>query len=201
MQVFLVANQQIEQQFRLGDNFEFQQRIILHRLLLVPLAFNAQRHYSLYVRVASTSGLQVPLTLWEVHEFQGYDQTRQFELGIFYGSLLIMMAYNFFIWLSVRERSYLFYVIFVMSFGLLLASIDGFTFQYLWPTQVWWNNRAIVIILALTLFLSMAFSKNFLHTARYNPRLNKVLTVYMSLMAVVVAAGFYFPYRYMIVIT
>ena len=112
-----------------------------------------------------------------------------------------MMAYNFFIWLSVRERSYLFYVIFVMSFGLLLASIDGFTFQYLWPTQVWWNNRAIVIILALTLFLSMAFSKNFLHTARYNPRLNKVLTVYMSLMAVVVAAGFYFPYRYMIVIT
>ena len=201
VQVFLVANQQIEQQFRLGDNFEFQQRIIPHRLLLVPLAFNAQRHYSLYVRVASTSGLQVPLTLWEVHEFQGYDQTRQFELGIFYGSLLIMMAYNFFIWLSVRERSYLFYVIFVMSFGLLLASIDGFTFQYLWPTQVWWNNRAIVIILALTLFLSMAFSKNFLHTARYNPRLNKVLTVYMSLMAVVVAAGFYFPYRYMIVIT
>jgi len=88
-----------------------------------------------------------------------------------------------------------------MTFGLLLASIDGFTFQYLWPTQVWWNNRAIVIILALTLFLSMAFSKNFLRTAHYNPRLNKALTAYMSLMALVIAAGFYFPYRYMIVIT
>ncbi len=201
VQVFLVANQQVEQQFRLGDNFEFQQRLIPHRLLLVPLALQSQRQYTLYVRVVSTSGLQVPLVLWDGHGFQGYDQTRQFELGIFYGSLLIMAAYNFFIWLSVREKSYLYYVAFVISFGLLLASIDGFTFQYLWPQAVWWNNRAIVIILALTLFLSLAFSKNFLNTKRYNPKLDQMLSGYMALMVLVTIAGFYFPYSQMIVIT
>ncbi len=201
VQLFLVANQQVEQQFRVGDNAPFSQRVIQHRLFLIPLEFQPQRHYSLYVRVASTSGLQVPLTLWDFHAFQEYDHNRQLLLGLLYGALLIMAAYNFFIWLSVREKSYLFYVAFVIVYTLLLTTVDGFTFQYLWPQQIWWNNRAIVIELGTALFLSMLFSKNFLHTEVYNPRLNKALISYMMVMVAIVAAAFYFPYRYMIILT
>jgi hypothetical protein len=65
---------------------------------------------------------------------------------------------------------------------------------------VWWNSRAIVVILNITLALSLAFSKNFLRTNKYNPRLNKVLTLYMSLMLLMAVLSFYFPYRVMIVI-
>jgi hypothetical protein len=174
IQVYVVNNKKVIQHVQLGDNFEFGQRILPHRLFVVPLSFESQQDYQLYIRVTSTSGLQVPVVLWSSLAFAEHDQNRQLLLGCFYGSLIIMIAYNFFIWLSVREKSYLLYVFFVISFGLLLATIDGFTYQYLWPNAVWWNNRAIVVILNITLALSLAFSKNFLRTSKYNPRLNKV---------------------------
>jgi signal transduction histidine kinase/DNA-binding response OmpR family regulator len=201
IQVYVVNNKKVIQHVQLGDNFEFGQRILPHRLFVVPLSFESQQDYQLYIRVTSTSGLQVPVVLWSSLAFAEHDQNRQLLLGCFYGSLIIMIAYNFFIWLSVREKSYLLYVFFVISFGLLLATIDGFTYQYLWPNAVWWNNRAIVVILNITLALSLAFSKNFLRTSKYNPQLNKVLTLYMSLMLLMAVLSFYFPYRVMIVIT
>ena len=201
VQIYLVSQQQVVQHWQLGDNWVFEQRVIPHHLFIVPLDLAAQQQYQLYIRVQSTSGLQIPIVLWPEREFWQHDQVRQLLLGCFYGSLIIMMAYNFFIWLSVRERSYLFYVIFVISFGLLLATIDGFSFQYVWPNALWWNNHAIVIILNITLALSLAFSKNFLRTKQYNPKLNKILTAYMSLMFGMAALSFYFPYHIMIVIT
>ncbi|PTQ91105.1 hybrid sensor histidine kinase/response regulator [Agitococcus lubricus] len=202
IQLYLVQGQsELRQSYQLGDRFAFDQRPIRHRLFLVPLHVEPEKNYTLYIRVVSTSGLQVPLSLWESHRFQEYDHHRQLLLGVLYGAFLIMAAYNFFIWLSVREKSYLIYVAFVMVYTLLLTTVDGLTFQYLWPTLTIWNNKAIVIILALALFLSMLFSRYFLHTQRFNPRIDRLLIAYMLLMILIAGLACVMPYRQMIIIT
>ncbi|RZU47649.1 signal transduction histidine kinase [Fluviicoccus keumensis] len=189
------------QQYHSGDAEPFSHRVVKHRLFLFPLTLQPGQDYRLLVRVESTSGLQIPLTLWEPHAFLDHDTNRQAALGFFYGALLVMVFYNLFIWLSIREKSYLYYVIFVLCFCTLLATLDGFTYQYLWPDAVWWNGRSVVVTLCLALGLSMVFSKHFLHTERYNPFMNRLLSGYAVVMALMTLGGLVFPYRIMIVIT
>ena len=192
---------QAVRQYHSGDGGAFSQRPVQHRLFLFPLSLQPGQDYRLLVRVESTSGLQIPLTLWEPSAFLNHDTNRQAALGFFYGALLVMVFYNLFIWLSIREKSYLYYVIFVVFFCTLLATLDGFTYQYLWPESVWWNERAIVVSLSLALAMSMIFSKHFLHTERYNPLMNRLLSGYAVVMALMMLGGLVFPYRIMIVIT
>jgi len=201
IQIFLVQNQKVIQQWQLGDKWLFEQREIPHHLFIVPINLAAQQHYQFYFRIQSSSGLQVPISLWPERSFWQHDQTRQLLLGCFYGSLIIMIAYNFFIWLSVREKSYLFYVIFVIGFGVLLATIDGLSYQYLWPNAVWWNNHAITVLLNFSLAMSLVFGREFLNTRKFNPRLHKLATIYMNIMFVMAVLSFYVPYQTMIVIT
>lgn len=201
IQIFLVQNQKVIQQWQLGDKWLFEQREIPHHLFIVPINLAAQQHYQFYFRIQSSSGLQVPISLWPERSFWQHDQTRQLLLGCFYGSLIIMIAYNFFIWLSVREKSYLFYVIFVISFGVLLATIDGLSYQYLWPNAIWWNNHAIAVLLNFSLAMSLVFGRQFLNTRKFNPRLHKLATIYMNIMFVMAVLSFYVPYQTMIVIT
>lgn len=46
-------------------------------------------------------------------------------LGIIYGVLLVMLIYNLFIFLSVRDTSYLYYILYIASFGLYQVSVNG----------------------------------------------------------------------------
>src|SRR5690606_29446434 len=54
--------------------------------------------------------------------------------GIYIGIILIMAVYNLFLFSSVRDRSYIFYVLYVAFAGLTQMGIRGYSFQYLWPS-------------------------------------------------------------------
>src|SRR5690606_1087319 len=85
---------------------------------------------------------QAPLTLWSPQAFLEAQPERIYVLGIIYGVLLVMLVYNLFIYLSVRDTSYLYYILYIGSFGLYQISVNGAGIQYLWPDNPWWANAA-----------------------------------------------------------
>jgi len=74
-------------------------------------------------------------------------------LGGFYGILTIMVLYNLFLFFFLKERTYLYYVLYVLSGTLLFLSEDGLGFQYLWPRFPGLNHfigAAAPVLLLLT---------------------------------------------------
>ncbi|HAC30365.1 MAG TPA: diguanylate cyclase, partial [Marinobacter hydrocarbonoclasticus] len=69
------------------------------------------------------------------------EQARSLFEGIYYGIVLVMMLYNLFVFMAVGERSFLYYVGYIASMPLFLASLHGVAFQYLWPEATWWNDQ------------------------------------------------------------
>ena len=53
--------------------------------------------------------------------------------GLFYGALLIALGYHLFLLFSLREMSYLYFVLFILSAILFFATYEGLADQYLWP--------------------------------------------------------------------
>lgn len=200
VQVWLIAEGKEVAQFRLGDTIPFRDRAINHRLLIVPLELQAHTDYELYLRLETTSGIQLPMALWDPQRFYEQDTLKTLELGLFFGAMLIIAGYNFFLWYSVRETNYLVYVSFVISFGLLLATMEGFSFQYIWPDVTWGNSKALIALCCSTLYLAIKFNDDFLETCKYVPWLNTFTRNFLKILMVASIVCMLLPFRTAVII-
>ena len=91
--------------------------------------------------------------------------------------LLALAGYNLLLFVMLRERVFLFYVLFVAGMGTGIACVYGFAGQYLWPESVVLSNRALVASFALSGILGPLFTRDFLGTARTAPRLHLLLAL------------------------
>lgn len=96
-------------------------------------------------------------------------------LGGFYGVVLIMLLYNLFLFFFLKEKSYLYYVLYVLSGALLFLSEDGLGFQYLWPAWPGFNYLVGVAAPVLLLLTFSQYARTFLETAARQPQLDRLI--------------------------
>ncbi|MDI9246031.1 diguanylate cyclase [Marinobacter sp. CHS3-4] len=202
IELYMLQQGRLLEFHELGDSKPFDQRLIHHRNFLVPLTLTPGYPRTVYLRVDTTSSMQVPLVLWDRDAFFEAEQARSLFEGLYYGIVLVMILYNLFVYRAVGERSFLYYVGYIAAMPLFLASLHGVSYQYLWQDATWWNDRAIVVFLNLTLFFGVAFSLRFLTVHRSNhPILNRVMAALMLISGSFAAASVLVPYKYMILPT
>ncbi len=122
--------------------------------------------------------LEVPLQLKTKTHFLASTSHKELIYGLFFGALLIMAAFNFFIFISLRDGSYLFYVANILSSIVIVGSLSGHGFQYLWPNAPIFGNRLLIIALFTWNTSAIFFAKTFLSTGKLSPELKKVLKIY-----------------------
>ncbi len=160
-----------------GRLLPFTSREVPYHQFIFNLPLPSQAEQTIYLRFQTESAMVFPLTLWSLEAFAQYNQREQFILGLFYGIMLIMLGYNLLLFLIVRDRSYLFLVLFIAGFLLNQASRDGLAHQYLWPG--WPNRFGIELFGLLTIVSALKFTSTFLATKTSIPRLHKGITLLM----------------------
>jgi hypothetical protein len=88
-----------------------------------------------------------------------------------------MILYNLFIFFSVREKGYLFYILYISIFVLFQAGIQGYTFEYFWPENTWWANISIPFFGVLSLFFALQFARSVLNTKNTIPYFDRILLI------------------------
>ncbi len=143
---------------------------------------------TLYLKIDSVNALQFPLVLWQRDAFLDNDHNEQFVFGIFYGILLVMVLYNLFIYLGIREQSYLDYVLFIAALTLLQADINKYTYEYIWPDAPDWTIHSIPMLVSLTVVVAMRFITGFLGSESRHPTGHKILIAvrYLSIPGIVI---------------
>ena len=162
LDVYVLKDGQVDQVFQTGDRYEFSARPVQHRDFIFPLTIPQGEQRDIYVQVSGPYSLQMPIRL--------LDERRQLELdsivtllhGLFFGFVLVMSVYNFFLFLATREASYFFYVLFSIAIGMFQFVEQGFAYQLLWPSEVSWQNRATGVFIQLSLLGSFFFVTEFL---------------------------------------
>lgn len=139
-----------------------------------------QVEQTIYLRFESSDSMILPLTIWSLEKFAQKSQTEMLLAGLFYGILLIMISYNAFIFLFLREKSYLYYVLFVTSFLMHELSSRGFANQYLWSNSDW-SYFTILFSIALGSVSALKFTRIFLGTKARLPKLHKIMTILLMI--------------------
>ena len=147
-----------------------------------------------FIRIKSYDQIEIPLKVTTtIHTFSSVI-TNNFMLGIYCGIMLIMIFYNLFIYFSIKDRSYLYYVIYILSVMLTQTTFQGFTFKYLWPSFPKFEVQSILLLSILVGYASVEFLRVFLNTKKHTPKLDKVFLVayfFYFVATVLVIMGWY----------
>lgn len=178
-----------------GDMLPFRSRSIPYRHPNFWLSLPADTPVDLFVRVQSQSSMQVPLSLYTPAAFTEVSRDAQFGIGLYYGILLALLFYNLVLWLSLRDASYFWYVFHITAFGLVLFTLNGLGFEYLWPEATWFAQIAVPMFIALAQIGMQQFARTSLELRRRWPRGDRVSLVLIVLFAILAAATFVLPTR------
>ena len=148
--------------YEVGDDFEFNKRPIQHRTYLFPIDVRPGQTCELFLSVASTSAMQVPMTLWDPIALFEADQARVAAIMGLGGVLGIMAVYNLLILFSVRRRVYFYYVGFVLSILFVVLALNGASFQFFWPESPWLADHSVGFLIPCTGFFVVRFTTEYL---------------------------------------
>ena len=177
-----------------GDLLPFSARSISYRHPNFRIELPPGQPVDILLRTQSQSSMQVPLELYTPAAFTSLSRDAQFVMGLYYGILLALFVYNLVLWLTLRDPSYFWYLFHISAFGLVLFTLNGYSFEYLWPDNPWLANVAVPLSICFAIIGMQQFARTFLEMPKRFPRGNIVSLAIIGICAVLGAAALWLPY-------
>jgi signal transduction histidine kinase len=121
---------------------------------------------TVYIRAKSDKQLQLPVFLMSKQESASTALNRSFFIGGYLGIMLVMILYNLFIYFSIRDENYLYYVIFIFFVTLTQLSFTGYSGYYLFNNQIWIKEHSSLILTVITAIVGNIFMDHFIQARR-----------------------------------
>ncbi|HET6602875.1 MAG TPA: diguanylate cyclase [Xanthomonadaceae bacterium] len=192
--LYVIGGDQVLDERHSGDRTPFATRDLDLREFNFLVELPAGERRDLWLRFASESSMQVPLVLATPAAFLERRQSVQIKIGLFYGIIFALLAYNLVLYVSVRDRTFLWYVCYAASMLAMLLTLNGLAFQYLWPRSPDFANLAVLLSIAVTAVLIVQFARVFLELRTHFPAGDLLMRWLMVAAAALGAAGFFLPY-------
>lgn len=166
-----------------GDHYPFSARELFYRNLGFFMSFPALKEHTIYIKIHTTSASIIPLTLHKKKELLKDISFTESLYFIFYGVLLAMIFYNGFIFISLKNLSYLLYSLTTMSMLIYQVSFSGHGFQYLWPENLWLQRYTGLIAAILFAVFAFEFMIHFLDLKKKTRNLLRAWLVFQNLIS------------------
>lgn len=183
-----------------GDRLPFNSRPLALREYVFPVTLPENSEHTYYLRFASEGSMNIGLSVSSETGLIPHLTLDQFLLGVYYGGFLVLVVYNLFLFVAVRDRVYIFYMAYALSYGLYFGALNGVWFQFVWPDSPWLANESLVVLLGLTLIFGIQFARVVCSGRQLAPRLDKLarLLLYAAVPLTIVAP--FAGYRSMITV-
>lgn len=150
-----------------------------HVVFEVPLPY--QNEQTVYIRVESGSSMTLAFTLWSPETFAVNKINDMVGVGLFYGTLLIMLGYHLFVFYSIKKVNYLYFIFVLGSAVLFFASYEGVADQYIWPGWSQYKQQLLTLTMALFFMSTLKFSDSFLEQKVQSPLLHVLFHVLIGI--------------------
>jgi two-component sensor histidine kinase len=159
-----------------------------NRITLKPIFYielNPHETNTYYIKASSyITTLIIKLNILNQKEFFDKEIKYQTILALFFGAMLVLAIYNLFIFFFTKDRSYFYYVLYIIGIIAHQLVYTGMSSIYVLDKE-----STIYVITFASLLVSFPiyalalFTKSFLHTQQY-PNFNKVLNIFLVLIPI-----------------
>lgn len=184
-----------------GQEFAYNTRGNSYRDFIFGLDIKpgSSKHYVLHVK--SDEQILLPIKLQSVSQTINETISQDIFFGMYSGVILVMFLYNLFVYFSTRDRSYLFYVIYILSIGMAQAVLQGYAFRFLWPELPYLAKIDTYAFGAFSGITALVFARDFLKIRRFSIAMDNFLLVLIGIdvLAIVLSISGVFSLAYNII--
>ncbi|MDW7694014.1 sensor histidine kinase [Flammeovirgaceae bacterium SG7u.111] len=140
--------------------------------------------------------------LTPTENWHGRIERRNMVEGLFYGLMLMMFFYNFFVFISFKDKTYLYYSLYIFNVALYFFVLKGFSKEYFFGEFPRFEAYAWTVSFGLSPIFYFKFIRYYLNTSKLIPFWDKVLKIgeYVLLLIVLVEVSIlYFTFHINIV--
>jgi len=115
------------------------------------------------------------LNLYSEEALYEKEKNEQIYLAYLFGAFFIMLIYNSFVFLSTRDKNYLYYCLYLFTIIIQQMDYFGYGRQYIWTNFPFFSSYGGVFIAGMTIVTVLLFTRSFLHTKENLPKADKLL--------------------------
>ncbi len=187
VEFYELTNDSLSLHFISGDDFDYEDKEIAHRKNIFPIELEKGEMKTYFVCLESDGELLFsPILVHERMAFFAQDFKDQFKNGFYYGLILLVVVIYFFFYLFLKDRTYLFYILYAFSQGVLQFSLDGYSHHHFFPRGGYWTNHILLFFAGLTVIFLLTYVAVFLQVKERSKRLWKVFYISRAIMAAIV---------------
>ena len=150
---------------------------------------------SVYLRIINTNTFRLPISLWSPDSYIEKVSVDEVIRGALLGSLLAILAYNLFVAVSVRERSNIYYVLYLVSAAVFIATEQVHGIQLLDSRPALFNKEYLHFQIIMTWFWGLLMARALLETRTRSPDLDRVLVMCLYSVVLTFVLSLFVPYH------
>lgn len=172
-------------QYITGDNFPFNQRPVNNRLFIFPLEADVGSLYLIKVDKHGES-LQLDVQILPLQQLYLKSAIENLITGILWGIIILVLVFVCFMFITIREKLYLHYLLYILIMSLWIVADKGYGFQFLWPDYPGFASRARPVFNAISHIMIIQLMQSFINqnkTSRFYRPLNiiKIASFFLAL--------------------
>lgn len=174
-------------------NFNYRKYKDPNYVIKIPAPKNKTLTVLLFV--ASKDPLHVPVSIGSEIKIVNSLFIKNTVSGIYFGIMLAIVLYNLFLFLSTRDKTYLFYSIYISLTTLTQTSLQGYPFMYLYPNSPFIAEIGLFIFPALTNLAGLEFARKYFNLPQLSKSLNIINTLLYLPFIISIALCLYNQYK------
>jgi len=151
-----------------GDHFPFKQRPIINRLFIFPLEADDQSVYLIKIDKRAES-LQLNVQILTSEQLFQKSTKENLIAGILWGIIILVIVFVCFMYITVREKLYLYYLLYLLTATLWIAADKGYGYQFLWFEFPDFANRARPVFNSILNIMIIQLMQSFINQRRESP--------------------------------
>lgn len=188
----IVDGQLISNQSK-GDLYLFSSREGGGRLFTFFVTLPSQKTSKIFLRVRTSSDMNVPITLFSTEEYRIYEDMRVLIIGGFIGIFLVMIFYNFFLYRYTGDPTYRYYIYFVVSAFFVHIPLVGIGYKYLWPYSTYLEERVLLAFMPLMVAAGAFFISLYFNLQKTNPLMERFCRAIIIIEMVLAGFSLFLP--------
>jgi len=169
---------------------QYSEKDFIHVNSIFPITTFLDQEVTLYLKIKSDTSIYLPITLWTPVGLTEKVLREELIYGMFLGAMTILLTYNLFIYISIRDIGYLYYVFYLGSITAAEVLESGHGMIHIDQAFGFLKRENILPILSVSSISTMLFAKNFMSTAKDYPKLDSVLN-FMAIISLMSALLFF----------
>ena len=175
IEFFLVKSNKIVDYIEDGVISKNPKRAFNVNHMIFPLTLAPYEKAEFFFKIQNYNKIDIDFTLATKEYLLDFYQTYNLVEGLFFGGMLLMMFYNFFLYFLLKLRAYLYYVLYTFWLTVYFTGFFGFSQRYFSGHVLLFYISSGAFFVSMTLFI-----QSILNLKEQLPKINRLLNIFIG---------------------